>query len=39
VVALGGSLAAGWNIGALLETGLVLFVVWLLIRGAWHRMK
>lgn len=39
VIALVGSLAAGWNIGALLETGLVLFMVWLLIRGAWERLK
>jgi hypothetical protein len=39
VVSLIGSLAAGFNIGALLETGLVLFVVWLLLRGDWHRMK
>ncbi len=38
-VALVGSLLAGFNIGALLETGLVLLVVWLLLRGAWHRMK
>lgn len=39
VVSLVGSLASGFNIGALLETGLVLLVVWLLVRGAWDRMR
>ena len=38
-VALVASLTAGWHLGSLLETGLVLFVVRRLIRGAWQRLK
>ncbi len=33
------SLMLGFNIGALLEAGLVLFVLWALIRGAWDTLK
>jgi hypothetical protein len=39
VVTVIGSLLIGFNIGSLVEAGLVMLVAGVLVRGMWHRLK